>query len=499
MTQINDPFNKHERTKSYTMQTPYTASAAKRRLSFGHLVALPLFCFSLAACSVGSEYQRPALDLPTQWSVEQSAEQAEAAAINPDWWSNFNSIPLDLFVAEALANNNDVRAAISRIEQSRAALKIAGADLLPSAAATAGASRTRTDVEAVKPRYGSSLSAGAGISYELDLFGANRAGVDAAAAGLDGTRYDMEALRLIVAGDVAQGYLSVITLQERVRIATANLDKANDILRIVQARYDAGATSALDVTQQKSNVASRKAARAALELQLEQAENALAVLIGRAPQDFDVAYERLQGLTIPDITPIMPATLLERRPDIRSAEADLVAANADITAARAAFFPSIGLNLNSSVAAAGFGDPVTTVLALASSLSTPIFQGGRLEGGVERTSARQSELIETYKKAILTSFQDVENALSAARVADERAQYLATARTESEKAYTMSKELYDAGSIDFQALLDTQTSLLNAQDSYIQARLDRFSAAIDLYKALGGGWDGNSGGDSGGE
>lgn len=453
-------------------------------------LTLPLFCLSLAACSLGPDYARPQVDVPQEWSTAHGdAAATQDRRIPADWWTMFGSDTLNDYVEEALANNNDLNSAIARIEQYRASAKIAGADLLPSAAATAGATRRRSDAEGSNARYSSDLDAGASISYELDLFGANRASVESAQAALDAARYDMEAVRLIVAGDVAQGYLNVISLQERVRIASANLGKATDILDIVNSRFEAGATSALDVTQQKSNVASRQAARAALELQLAQAKTALAVLIGRNPQNFDVPYEKLTALRVPEIAPYMPAALLERRPDIRSAEAGLVGANADIKAARAAFYPSLDLNLNAGISAAGFGDPVTTVLALAASAAAPIFEGGRLEGGVERSEAVRAQLVEAYKKAILESFRDVEDALSAARIADERAIYLATAQSEADKAYQMSKDLYDAGSIDFQALLDTQTSLLGAQDSYIQARLDRFAAAIDLYKALGGGWD----------
>lgn len=455
-------------------------------------LTLPLFCLSLAACSVGPDYARPQIDMPQEWSTAHGDSSATLdARIPADWWTAFGSETLNEYVEEALANNNDLNAAIARIEQFRASVKIAGADLLPSASATAGASRRRTDVESSNSNasYSSTVEAGAAISYELDLFGANRAGVTSAEAALDAARYDKEAVRLVTAGDVAQGYLNVIALQERVRIASANLAKATDILNIVNSRFEAGATSALDVTQQKSNVASRQAARAALELQLAQAKTALAVLIGRNPQNFDVPYEKLTALRIPKIAPYMPAVLLERRPDIRSAEAALVGANADIKAAHAAFYPSLDLNLNAGASAAALGDPVTTVIALAASAAAPIFQGGRLQGGVERSEAVEAQLVEAYKKAILESFRDVEDALSAARVADERAIYLSTAQTEAGKAYQMSKDLYDAGSIDFQALLDTQTSLLGAEDSYIQARLDRFAAAIDLYKALGGGWD----------
>jgi len=166
-----------------------------------------------------------------------------------------------------------------------------------------------------------------------------------------------------------------------------------------------------------------------------------------------------------------------------------MAAGADIGAARAAFYPSISLGLGNSLSLAGFGDPTSTVMSLASSLSAPIFQGGRLEGGVEQATARQLQLMENYRGAVLSAYQDVEDALAAVKSAQSREISLQTAMEQSQKAYNLSKDRYDAGAIDFQTLLDTQNAQRNAEDNYTQAKLARLSAAISLFKALGGGWN----------
>lgn len=449
------------------------------------LFAFSTFALLLGACSMTPDYQRPGIAVPPQWH---QSEQSKSVAIARDWWTAFGSDELNSLMAKALSDNDDLLAGLHRVEQSRAALKIAGASLLPSADASAGASRSRTDPAAGRTETATSLRAGAGISYELDLFGANRAEIEGAEAAFIGSQYDQDALALVVMGDVANAYFSLLNTRDRLAIADSNLVNAREVLRIVQARVDAGSESALELAQQKSSVASREAARAAIAQQAVNAENALAILLGKLPQTIPVATANLDALAIPQINPGQPSSLLERRPDIRAAEADLLAANADIGAARAAFYPSVTLGLDWSIAASGFGDPATTALSLASSLAAPVFQGGRLEGGVEQATARQAERIETYRKTILVAFQEVEDALTAVRTARLREQALTTAMEEARISYDLSKRRYDAGAIDFRTLLDTQDTLLSAEDSHAQAKLDRLSASVDLFLALGGGW-----------
>lgn len=445
------------------------------------ILSSALFAVLLTGCSLSPDYTRPAINTPAAWSIEQ---QQEETRITADWWRGFDSEELNALMMDALERNHDLRASLARIEQARAALKISGASLWPSADASGGASRTRSDPANGRTTTNNAWRAGAGISYELDLFGANRAGVDAAQAQYLGSQFDQQALALVVMGDVAKGYFSVLNLRERLNIAQENRKNAREVMGIVQARFDAGAASALVVAQQKTALANNDASVAALENQIKIAENALSVLLGEAPQQRIFGGSSLKNIPTPVIAPGQPSTLLERRPDIRSAEASLLAANANIGAARAAFFPSINIGLDAAIT----GDPVSTTIGLASSLLVPIFQGGRLEGGVEQATARQAELTENYRKTVLVSFREVEDALSTARAADERQIAYGKATREAQKAYDLSLQLYRAGSIDFQTLLDTQNNLLSAQDSYASIRLEMLSAAIDLYMALGGGW-----------
>lgn len=448
------------------------------------IVTLLLATTFLTACSSTPDYKRPGIDAPTVFSGQDAKQET---IINADWWTNFKSPELNNLMNQALAQNHDLRAGLHRVEQARANLKIAGADLLPTVGGTASAGRT---FERNPSSARTSLSVGANVAYELDLFGGNAAGVDAARANLAASQYAQDALSLVVMGDVAKSYFTLVNLRERLSIADENLKNAREVSRIIQARFDAGAADALDLSQQKAVVASREAARASLVNQVTNAENALAVLEGQAPQTLTVEGQKLAKMNIPFIVAGQPSSLLERRPDIRAAEADLVAANANIGAARAALFPSVTLGTNWATSAVGFGDPATTALALAASLAVPIFNGGRLQGGVEIATARQAELAEIYRKTVLVSFQEVEDALAGLKAAHARQVSLNTALEQSRKAYDISRQQYDAGAVDFQRVLDTQDALLSAQDSYAQTKLEALSAAVDLYKALGGGWQG---------
>ena len=448
------------------------------------VILTSLVAVLLSGCSMIPAYQRPEAPMPAQWSQSGSG----TAQMARTWWESFNNPELNQLMATALDQNLDIRASLHRIEQSRAALRISGARLLPTLDGTGSAGRTRTNPATGRTTDTTSLRGGLGIGYELDLFGAIRAAVDSADADYVGSQFDRDAVALMVMGDVASTYFNLLNARQRLSIADENLKNAREVLKIVKARYDAGTVSALDLAQQESSLALAEAIRASTAQNVSISENGLAVLLGQVPQTLTVKNDTLKIIVVPEIDPGQPSLLLGRRPDIRKAEMALIGANADIGAARAALFPSITLGLDASVLTTGFGDPATTALGLASALAAPIFQGGRLEGGVEQATARQAELAENYRKIVLVSLQEVENALTAEKTAERREDLLAKAMQESRKAYNYARQQYDAGIIDFQALLDTQNTLLSAEDTHAQARNERLQAAIDLFMALGGGW-----------
>lgn len=442
----------------------------------------------LGACQLSPKYAEPQIALSDSWREESAETAASQDKIETTWWKGFNSAELDGLVASALDGNFDLRAALARVDQARASAKIAGAPLLPSVDASAGTGWNRNNPSSGKTTSENSGRAGLSVGYEVDLFGRNRAGLTAAEANLRGSVYDRDALELVVKGDVAQGYFSLLNLRERMDIARNNLENSRQVLRIVEARFNAGTASALDVSRQRTSLASAEASLTALGNQERAAENALSILLGRAPADLQLKEKGLRNIAIPTIPVSQPSQVVAQRPDIRSAEESLVAANADIGAARAAFFPVLNLGVDTTVAFSPLSDPASVALALAASAAAPIFKGGQLEGGVERARARQAELVETYRKTVVTSMQEVENALSSAQAAREREVSLATAMQEARTAYTLSRDLYDAGATDYQTMLDAERTLLSAEDSHASVRLELLSAAVDLYKALGGGW-----------
>jgi NodT family efflux transporter outer membrane factor (OMF) lipoprotein len=288
--------------------------------------------------------------------------------------------------------------------------------------------------------------------------------------------------------DVAQSYFAIVGLKERRRIARDNLANIIDVLDIILARFDAGGASGLEVAQQRSERANAAAVLADLDRQIAQAENALSVLVSRAPVFLSIEKQNLQDVLVPESRPMPAGSLFDRRPDIRSAETQLVAAHADIGAARAAFYPRLQLGADNIFAAATLSQPAGIAVALASSLTAPIFQGGRLEGELERTLARRTELLEQYRKIILIAYREVEDALAFGRQSSRRLAELAESVGNAKRAYDLARDRYVAGAIDYQALLIVQRSLFDAQDREVQARVDVLSASVLLYKALGGGW-----------
>jgi NodT family efflux transporter outer membrane factor (OMF) lipoprotein len=384
-------------------------------------------------------YQRPEIDMPEGWSVVSDTAQTRQQ-YESRFWHEFANEDLNRVVNAALAQNLDLQAALHRIEQARAQARIAGAALLPAIDASGGANQ----------------------NY-----------------------HDREALRLIITTDTTVLYTQILGFTERIRVAETNLRNAEEVLRIIEARYREGGVSALEVSQQKVAVNNIRAALTTLIEQRTTTLNALAILLGQAPQHFDGLESELSSLRAPAVNLTPPASLLTARPDIQSAEAGLLAANADIGAARAAFFPSLQLGTDTSLVATGFGHPATAALSLASNVLAPIFSGGRLEGNLENVTARQKELAAQYQQTVLTAFREVEDALAIRKSTDQQAALSRESVQEARNAYTIAKARFDAGSIDYLTLLETQRSLSEAEDEQIVATVAQLEAFVQLRKALG--------------
>lgn len=456
-------------------------------------VAALAIALALSGCaSMGGSAVQPAsvASAPEGWR-NATAPVQETAWPDPAWWRGFGSTELVRLIESAETNNRDLAAAGHRIAQARANLQVAGAALLPSVTASGSAGRSGSD----GGRASSAFQVGIGASYELDVWGRNRAERDASAAALASSGYARETARITVVADTATAYFQLLSLSDRLAIAQRQLDNAREFLGLIELQYGAGAVSELEVSRQRNLVASLEAGVPPIRQAYEQTLDALAVLLGVPPQGVRVAGGSLGELKLPPLAPGLPSALLVRRPDIRRAESDLVAGNANLEAARAAMLPQIDLSARAVLQAATVGaltGPGAVLWSLASGVTAPIFDGGRLAGQRDATEARRNELIENYRQAILLGLRDVEDALSALNHLAVQQEAQERALAHAREAYRIAELRWRAGAQDFTTVLDAQRSLISAEASVDPIRAARFNATVDLFRALGGDWDGKA-------
>jgi multidrug efflux system outer membrane protein len=420
-----------------------------------------------------------------------------AAWPSTDWWRGFGSAQLDDFIAQAQRANDDIGAAVARVRQADAQVQIAGAPLLPTLGVSADASRQRQkpSVNAssgARPVTFNQFSAQASASYQLDFWGKNRALSNAARFTATATRYDRATVELTVMTSVATTYFQAIELQDRLNVAQQDLTTAQTILRDLTFEETVGTANALDVAQQATTVAVINASIPPLRQQLRQSVDALAVLVGKMPQDLQAPAGTLSELSEPVVGPGLPSELLARRPDVAAAEAQLMSANANIQAARAAFFPSINLTADGgfvSTALSGLISPANRVFALTGGLTQDIFQGGALVGGYRLNKARYTELLSDYHKSVLSAFSNVEDALVATQQTSEQYLREQDAVAKARRAYEITEIQLHAGTVNVLTVLNTQSALFSAEDALVQVRFAHLQALVQLFNALGGGWE----------
>lgn len=445
---------------------------------------------ALAGCSVGPDYQRPDTPPPAAWK-EDAPKVGAPAWPAADWWKGFGSAQLDAYIAQAQTANDDLAAAMARVREADAQAQVAGAALLPSVGASADVDHQRAK-SAGAAQTATAHSVGLNASYELDFWGKNRATANAALATADASRYDLETVRLSVLSSVATSYFQSLELREQVRVAEDNLANGQATLDGLRRQADAGIATALDVAQQETTVSTLSAKLPPLRQQYRQSVHALAILLGRMPEAVELSEDdTLARLSLPQVTPGLPSELLARRPDVAQAEALLKAANANITVARAAFFPSIDLTASGGYASNALShlfDPGSALFSLAAGLTQPIFEGGALEGQYANAQARYDELLATYRKSVRAAFGNVEDALTAVRETTEQLARQEQATATARHAYELAQAQMAAGTITVLTVLNTETALFTANDALVQARFARLQALVSLYNALGGGW-----------
>ena len=411
--------------------------------------------------------------------------------------ADFRSRELTTLMEEAQTVNLDIAAATARFKQADAQARVTGAVLLPALQLNGSETYSRTSGSSSSGlsiggrevvNYTASLSA----SYELDFWGKNRDAQQAAEETAVATRFDRDVVALTTLTSVANAYFQVLASQDRLRVAERNIASATRILDAIKQRLSAGTGNDLDVAQQESVLANQRALVPPLRQTLQQNINALATLVSRPPESLRVTGGSLNAIGIPRVTPGLPSEILTQRPDIRRQEAQLASATANVGSARAQFFPSIQLTGQGgyqSSSLVSLFQPHAAFFSMVGSLTQPIFDGGRILGNFELTQARQDELLQIYRKTVVQSFADVDNALTSIRETTIKLRLQRDVVTASRRAFQLAGDQLRAGTADIVTVLNVQLTLFQAEDSLVQAQLARLLAIISLYQALGGGWE----------
>ena len=453
------------------------------------LSVIAIVSLGMAGCAAGPDYHAPTVEslaVPRQYSVPLLLP-ADGQA---DWWRRFDDPELARLVDEGTRANFDIAAAFARLRQAREGVVQARAGLLPTVSANAGASRS--GIVSGPGAMANALSLGVDAAWQIDLFGGLARGLESARADAAASGYDYGAVTIAMQGEIARTYL-LVRLQQALREnAVQSLSNQDDNLQIARWRNQAGLASGLDVEQARAQRAQTAATVPQLEAARDQDVALIGVLIGREPGALRAELATVAPLpaVIPAVAVGIPADLLRRRPDVRSAERALASATARIGVARAQLLPALSLtgNLGTSAPnATGLFDAFTG--GAFASLAQTIFAGGRLRSQVRAQQAATDAAQANYRKSVLTSLEDVENALVALRAAEQRQRDYGDAVDGAQGAAILARAQYRSGLIDFATLLITENQLLAARNSLVQARYDRAVASVQLFAALGGGWD----------
>ena len=463
---------------------------------------------SLTACAVGPKYNGPPpVDTPIAFKEGQGewikAAPADALQRGP-WWQLFGDPVLDGLAAQVQVSNQNVAAAVAAYHQARALTAQSRAGLFPSVTLNAGATRsgsagggtTTTSTGAVVSTGGGERNAfqlNIGASWEPDVFGRLSGAVAAASASEQASQADLASATLAAQGELVADYINLRGIDAQRRLVLQTVEGYRRTVTITTNRYNAGVVPRTDVLQAQTQLANAQADLLGLEQQRAQLEHAIAVLTGRAPANFTLAPRDDWSLTVPDVPPDVPSTLLQRRPDIAAAERRVAQANEQIGVATAAFFPSLRLTGSAGQSAARIGDLFSAsslVWSLGLSAAQTIFNAGLTRAQVDAARAAYEQQAARYRQAVLAAFQDVEDQLAASRILG---QQLAFRREASQAADLVEQQVlnrYQAGQVSFTEVVTAQATALSARRSLVQLQSSRSVAAVSLVQALGGGWGG---------
>ena len=459
----------------------------------------------IAGCAVGPDYQRPSAGVPPSWQPEAPWHEAAPgdAALKGNWWELFQDPALDPLVEKALVNNQNLRVAAARLQQSRDQLTIARSALFPAVELSGSASRAKDSANRPLAAYNQSNQStvqndfrlGPSVNYEVDLFGRVRREVEGARASAEQAEADFENTRLILMATLASDYFSVREVDAEMEVVRRSLDLQRDALKFVTSRHDLGFATGLDLAQQQALLDSSATQLELLQNQRAQFEHAIATLIGTPAPSFTLP----PSASIPPLPAVplgLPSDLLQRRPDVASAERAMAAANARIGVARAAYFPSIDLAPGFGVPSVGWESNALASLftapsrlwSIGLSASQTLFDAGKTRANVRFADADYTAAVAAYRQTVLTAMEEVENGITGL-ASLERAETQAVASVRSaQRAYDIASERYKGGVDTYLDVITAEQTLLTNQRQAVQIQGQQFTTAVFLVKALGGGW-----------
>ena len=448
----------------------------------------------LTGCTVGPKYKRPPVTVPDTYRglAPDAGPQTAVSLGDEKWWTVFQDPQLQELVREALSQNYDLRIAAARVLQAQAVLGITRADQFPTITGGASTSNERLPATRITPAFETSPSqVNLSLFWELDFWGKFRRATEAARANLLATEWGRNAVVSSLVSNVASAYFQLLELDSQMEISRNTLRSRRESLRLVEVRAKGGATSLLDVRQSEQLVYTAAAAIPDLERRIEQQENLISILLGKNPAPVTRGKSLVENAILPTVPAGLPSSLLGRRPDIQSSEQQLIAANARIGVAKAAYFPQITLT-----AVGGYQSPALTNLFtgpaglwnFGGQLVQPIFTGGRIRSNVRLTEAQQQEAVLVYQQSIQQAFREVSDSLVAYRKNQEFRTQQELLTNSAQDATRLSDMRYRGGVTSYLEVLDSDTRYFDAQLTLAQARLNERLALVQLYNALGGGW-----------
>ncbi|MDD3020130.1 MAG: TolC family protein [Alphaproteobacteria bacterium] len=460
---------------------------------------VPTLTLLLSGCAwLTPDYDRPALEMPEEWAAQHHNEASEEKL--QDWWKEYSDPVLEELIGEALVNNGDLLIASARVQQAQAQYNYAFGNQLPLLAATGLSSRSKLDVKdnpLLSDKPSNMGLFGGMLSWELDLWGKLASASESSKSTFLATGYNQDAMRLSVASSSAQLYFSILALDANIRITQDTIRSREESYRIIRKQFERQAVNELVLRQSEAELEGTRAQLPKLLEQKDKAESALSVLLGRSPREImESSIPRgydFNELPVPPLFPAhTPSSLLERRPDIAAAEEMLIASNFNIGVARAAYFPTISLSSLlgiSSVDVANLHSGTMQTWSMGATLAGPIIDFGRTDSGVDMALAKNQELLASYKNSVRSAFKEVKDALSEQTYSETEEQAQAREEGAVKESLRLANLRYTSGYSSYIEVLDAQRNLYGAQVALVAAKLKRLNASVNLYKALGGGWN----------